>query len=78
MSPEGASNQEVGTKEPSGNDSSYPLPWLVLRTLNKRLNLCSLGFLSVKEKLYKHCKVAADSYMRLRDEHTCVHTTLKI
>lgn len=44
----------------------------------KRLNLCSLGFLSVKEKLYKHCKVAADSYMRLHDEHTCVHTTLKI
>lgn len=73
MSPEGASNQEVGTKEPSRNDSSYPLPWLVLWTMNKRLNLCSLGFLSVKEKLYTHCKVAADSYTWLHDEQTCAH-----
>lgn len=73
MFPEGTCNQGVGTKEPSGNDSSYPLSWLVLWTLNKRLNLCSLGFLSVKEKLDKHCKVAAESYMWLHDEHTCAH-----
>ena len=78
MSPEGTCDREVGTKEPSGNDSSYPLLWLVLWTLTKRLNLCSPGFLSVKEKLDKHCKVAAESYMWLHDEPTCVHTTLKI